>query len=84
MNVVTLTKLPQLLVWIEALFAWVKKKQSGNLSHCSGGYRYSKIDKEQLLAFIQNKPDAYLYEIAQVFDCSSFVWRLCLSSPIKQ
>lgn len=51
--------------------AWVKKKQSGNLSHCSGGYRSSKIDKEQLLAFIQDKPDAYLYEIAQVFDCSS-------------
>lgn len=51
--------------------AWVKKKQSGNLACGSGGYRYSKIDKEQLLSFIQNKPDAYLYEIAQAFDCSS-------------
>lgn len=51
--------------------AWVRKKQSGNLFHCSGGYRYSKIDKQKLLEFIQDKPDAYLYEIAQVFDCSS-------------
>lgn len=51
--------------------AWVKKKQSGNLSHCSGGYRYSKINKQRLLEFMQNKPDAYLYEIAQEFDCSS-------------
>lgn len=54
----------------DTIRAWVKKKQSGNLSHCSGGYRYSKIDKEQLLNFIQAKPDAYLYEIAQLFDCS--------------
>nr|WP_272506305.1 IS630 transposase-related protein [Moraxella bovis] len=51
--------------------AWVKKKQSGNLACCSGGYRYSKIDKQKLLEFIQDNPDAYLYEIAQVFDCSN-------------
>lgn len=48
-----------------------KNKQSGNLSYCSGGYRYCKIDKQKLLAFIADKPDAYLYEIAQMFDCSS-------------
>lgn len=30
-----------------------------------------KIDKQKLLAFIENKPDAELYEIASLFDCSS-------------
>lgn len=35
--------------------AWVKKRQSGNLAHCSGSYRYSKIDKEQLLNFYSSQ-----------------------------
>lgn len=51
--------------------AWVKKQQSGNLAYSSGGYRHSKIDKQKLLKLIQEKPDAYLYEIAQEFHYSS-------------
>lgn len=51
--------------------AWVKKQQSGNLACSGGGYRYCKIDKQKLLKLIQEKPDAYLYELAQEFGCSS-------------
>ncbi|MGX3066514.1 IS630 transposase-related protein, partial [Ursidibacter arcticus] len=41
--------------------AWIKKQQSGNLACSSGGYRYSKIDKQKLLQLIQEKPDAYIF-----------------------
>lgn len=32
--------------------------------------RKRKIDREQLKLAVANKPDAYLYEFAELFDCS--------------
>ncbi|MDO5650782.1 MAG: IS630 transposase-related protein [Moraxella sp.] len=56
------------------LYQWIKiQEATGSLAHSSGGYRNSKIDKEQLKAYIEQHPDAYLYEIAQRFDCTVFL-----------
>ena len=32
--------------------------------------RSRKIDKEKLIKAVEQKPDAYLYELAQLFSCS--------------
>lgn len=54
------------------LYQWIQIQQTtGSLAHNSGGCRKMKIDKEQLKAYVEKHPDAYLHEIATQFNCTS-------------
>ena len=53
------------------LYAWIKKQEQGDLSCQSGGSRGFKVDRESLKAYVEQNPDAYLHEIATVFDCGT-------------
>ena len=46
-------------------------QKEGNLHKHSVIRPFKKIDPEKLKEYIKTNPDAYLHEIAVVFDCSS-------------
>ncbi|WP_167432580.1 IS630 transposase-related protein [Moraxella equi] len=53
------------------LYARIKKQEQGDLSCQSGGSRGYKVNRDELRAYVEQNPDAYLHEIAKVFDCST-------------
>ena len=53
------------------LYAWIKKQEQGDLSCQSGGSRGFKVDRDKLKTYVEQNPDAYLHEIAKVFDCGT-------------
>lgn len=46
-------------------------EKQGNLDNKPRGEYFKKIDPEKLAAYLEELPDAYLYEIAAIFNCSS-------------
>ena len=55
-----------------ALKQWVKlQKQTGSLEHRIKGGNATKVDKEKLLQYLTEHPDAYQYEIAEYLGCTA-------------
>jgi transposase len=54
----------------ETYYQWKEKLKNGYNGVKVFRERSRKIDKEKLKKAVQEKPDAYLYELAQQFDCS--------------
>ena len=54
----------------ETYYQWGKKLENGYYETKPKRERLRKIDKELLKQAVQKKPDAYLYELAQQFDCT--------------
>lgn len=55
-------------VTVRTLFNWIKRKEKGCLvPKRTKDKRPYKIDEEKLKAYIEEHPDAYLREIAEVF-----------------
>ena len=52
-------------------YTWKKKLEEGYFDKKRVFERKRKIDKEKLLEVIEEKPDAYLSELAELFNCSS-------------
>lgn len=53
------------------LYQWLRlKEQTGSLKHQVKGQNATRIDKQKLVQYIEQHPDAYLHEIAQHFDCT--------------
>ena len=50
------------------IWNWIQRKKQGNLGPKKYETSPRKIDNEQLIKFIKEHPDAYLREIADVFD----------------
>jgi transposase len=56
----------------ETYYQWVNNLETGYYEIEKGKQeRKRKIDREQLRNAVANKPDAYLYELAGLFDCSA-------------
>lgn len=52
------------------LYEWIKlKKRTGKLNHQVKGPKPRKIDREKLIAYFEEHPDAYLTEAAVEFNC---------------
>ncbi len=48
------------------LYQWLTLKQeTGSLQHQVKGGNHTKVNKEELLRYVAEHPDAYQYEIAQ-------------------
>ena len=54
----------------ETYYQWKEKLDNGYTGIKIYRERNRKIDKEMLKKAVKEKPDAYLYELAQMFDCS--------------
>ena len=55
-----------------ALWRWKKMlEEQGNLDDKPRGAYFKKIDPKKLTAYIEEHPDAYLHEIAEIFSCSA-------------
>jgi transposase len=54
----------------ETYYQWKKKLENGYDGKKIFRERNRKIDKEMLKKAVKENPDAYLYELAQMFDCS--------------
>ena len=54
----------------ETYYQWEDKLQNGYYESKPKRDRSRKIDKEKLKQEVKEKPDAYLYELAQKFDCT--------------
>ena len=54
----------------ETYYQWKEKLENGYDGKKVFRERSRKIDKEELKKAVEEKPDAYLYELAQLFDCS--------------
>jgi transposase len=52
-------------------YIWKKRLASGYYDKKTKQTRRRKIDKEKLREAVKNKPDAYLWELAEQFDCSA-------------
>jgi len=42
-------------------------------------FRKGKIDKERLIQTIKSQPDIFLYELAEIFNCSEYAVSNCVS-----
>ena len=52
------------------IYQWLKLQQkTGKLEHQAKGIQPKKVDRKKLIAYLEDYPDAYLSEIATVFDC---------------
>jgi len=51
-------------------YAWKKKLKNGYNGEKVYRERNRKIDKEKLRQAVEEKPDAYLHELAQQFGCT--------------
>jgi transposase len=59
-------------VTIRTLFNWVKRKKQGCLACTNKRKRKPyKIDGKKLQAYIENHPDSYLRELAEIFGTST-------------
>ncbi|MBQ6435900.1 MAG: hypothetical protein IJJ09_07855 [Synergistaceae bacterium] len=57
-------------VAINTIRNWEKQlKAEGHLKNHTFVRAFKKIDPEKLRAYVKNNPDAYLREIAEVFQC---------------
>jgi transposase len=54
----------------ETYYQWKEKLENGYDGTKVFRERARKIDKEKLKKAVQEKPDAYLYELARLFDCT--------------
>ena len=54
----------------ETYYQWKEKLKNGYDGKKVFRERSRKIDKEKLKKAMEEKPDAYLYELALLFDCS--------------
>ena len=54
----------------ETYYNWKEKLANGYCGAKIKRERNRKIDKEKLLRAVKDKPDAYLYELAEQFNCS--------------
>jgi transposase len=54
----------------ETYYQWDEKFKNGYYDTKIERERSRKIDKEKLKKAVAEKPDAYLYELAQMFDCT--------------
>jgi len=54
----------------ETYYQWKEKLKNGYTGEKIFRERKRKIDKALLNQAVSDKPDAYLYELAQLFDCS--------------
>ena len=54
----------------ETYYLWKEKLENGYTGEKIFRERKRKIDKEQLKQAIAEKPDMYLYELAEKFDCT--------------
>jgi len=54
----------------ETYYQWEEKLENGYYETKPKRERSRKIDKERLKQAVAQKPDAYLYELAQQFDCT--------------
>ena len=54
----------------QTYYDWKKKFEQGYFEKKTKQTRRRKIDKEKLKLAIEEKPDAYLREIAEKFNCS--------------
>jgi transposase len=54
----------------ETYYQWDEKFKTGYYNTKIERERSRKIDKEQLKKAVAEKPDAYLHELAELFDCS--------------
>ena len=54
----------------ETYYQWDEKFKIGYYDTEIVRERSRKIDKEKLKQAVAEKPDAYLYELAQMFDCT--------------
>jgi transposase len=54
----------------ETYYQWKKKLENGYNGTKVFRERSRKIDKEKLKKAVEEKPDAYLYELAQQFNCT--------------
>jgi transposase len=54
----------------ETYYDWKEKLENGYYTTKIKRERSGKIDKEQLKKAVAEKPDAYLYELAQPFGCT--------------
>lgn len=56
----------------KTLTAWLKLyEQTGSLAHQVKGGNATKIDRQRLLNYLEQHPDAYQYEIAEHLGCST-------------
>ncbi|MDK4679382.1 IS630 transposase-related protein [Kingella negevensis] len=60
------------------LYLWIKlEEQTGSLKHQVKGQNATKLDTQALKQYIEQNPDAYLYERAEMFSCSTSTIFLC-------
>ena len=64
---------------ITTIRKWEKQlKEEGNLKRHTIPRRFKKIEPEKLRAYVKENPDAYLREIAEVFQCCQTAIRKAL------
>ena len=54
----------------ETYYDWKKKLENGHYDVKIKRGRKRKIDKEELKRLLEEKPDAFLWELAEHFDCT--------------
>jgi len=58
---------------------WVRRyKESGEIKNKPLNRTHKKIDPKRLESFVEEQPDAYLSEIAEVFNCTEAAIRKAL------
>jgi len=55
----------------ETYYQWKKKLKNGYYDVKTIGERKRKIDKDELKQAVAEKPDAYLHELAEKFNCTA-------------
>lgn len=68
-------------------YDWKKKLENGHYDKKTTQVRQRKIDKEALRKALEEKPDAYLYELAEPFGCTEqavFSMLKKLKLPLKK
>ena len=56
----------------KTLYKWLTLQNTmGSLKHQYKGGNHTKVDKNELLTYIQKHPDVFQYEVAQHLGCSA-------------
>jgi transposase len=66
----------------ETYYQWKEKLKNGYDRKKVFRERPRKIDKEKLKKAVEENPDMYLYELAQLFDCTPKRFSSCLKNSI--
>ena len=65
----------------KTLYKWLTlQNTTGSLKHQYKGGNHTKVDKNELLTYIQKHPDAFQYEVAQHLGCSTSAVRLSVQN----